>query len=46
MRTIVKENPTIASCAMLFEHDYYPSKGRVFVPSLSETCSASLVISE
>ena len=32
MERIVRQNPTIAGCAVLFEHDYYPSKGRLFVP--------------
>lgn len=32
LQRIVRQNPQIVSCGLLFEPDYFPSKGRYFVP--------------
>ena len=32
LERIVKENPWIVSCGLLFVPDYYPEKGKYFVP--------------
>ena len=32
---IVKQNPTVVSCGLLFEPDFYPQKGRFYVPFAS-----------
>ena len=32
LERMVRLNPAIACCAILFEQNYYPSKGRVFIP--------------
>ena len=32
MERIVRLNPQIVCCSMLFEPNYYPDKGRMFIP--------------
>ena len=32
MERMVRQNPSIACCALLFKRGYYPSKGQVFIP--------------
>ena len=45
MERIVSKNLPIVCCAMLFKQDYYPSKGRVFVPCARRNASDSIVVS-
>ena len=45
MERIVRQNPSIVCCAMLFKHDYYPSKGRVFIPCAREDKAGNIVVS-
>ncbi len=45
MERIVRQNPSIVCCAMLFLQDYYPSKGRVFVPCARKDKADSIVVS-
>ena len=45
MERIVRQNPSIACCAMLFEQNYYPSKGKVFVPCARRDSADSIRVS-
>ena len=45
MERIVRQNADIVCCAMLFKQDYYPSKGRVFVPCARLDSADRLVVS-
>ena len=45
MERIVRQNTNIVCCAMLFRQNYYPSKGRVFVPCARKDVSGELVVS-
>ena len=45
MERIVRQNPSIVCCAMLFKQDYYPSKGRVFVPCARKDKADNVVVS-
>ena len=45
MERIVRQNSNIVCCAMLFKQDYYPSKGRVFVPCARKDSADRLVVS-
>ena len=45
MERIVRQNSNIVCCAMLFRQDYYPSKGRVFVPCARKDSTDRLVVS-
>lgn len=45
MERIVRQNLNIVCCAMLFQQDYYPSKGRVFVPCARKDSTDKLVVS-
>lgn len=42
---VVRQNPTIACCAMLFLQNYYPEKGRVFVPCARRDAADSVRVS-
>lgn len=42
---IVRLNPSIACCAILFEQNYYPSKGKVFVPCARRDSKDSIRVS-
>ena len=44
MERIVRQNLPIVCCAMLFQQDYYPSKGRVFVPCARKDVADSVVV--
>ena len=44
MERIVRQNTNIVCCAMLFRQNYYPSKGRVFVPCARKDVSGELVV--
>ena len=45
MERIIRQNPSIVCTAMLFEPDFYPSKGRVFVPCARKDAADSLRVS-
>ncbi len=45
MERIVRQNLPIVCCAILFRQDYYPSKGRVFVPCARRNAADSVVVS-
>jgi sigma-B regulation protein RsbU (phosphoserine phosphatase) len=45
MERIVRQNPAIVCCAMLFKQDYYPSKGRVFVPCARKDTADNIIVS-
>ena len=45
MERMVKQNSNMVCCAMLFKQDYYPSKGRVFVPCARKDSADRLVVS-
>jgi anti-sigma regulatory factor (Ser/Thr protein kinase) len=45
MERIVRQNRPIVCCALLFKHDYYPSKGKVFVPCARRDSTDRLVVS-
>ena len=45
MVRIVRQNLPIVCCAILFRQDYYPSKGRVFVPCARRNAADSVVVS-
>ena len=45
MERIVRHNLPIVCCAILFRQDYYPSKGRVFVPCARRNAADSVVVS-
>ena len=45
MERIVRQNPPIVCCAMLFKQDYYPSKGRVFVPCARKDAADKIIVS-
>ena len=45
MERIIRQNPSIVCCAILFKQDYYPSKGRVFVPSARKDSTGNIVVS-
>ena len=42
---IVRLNPTIACSAILFEHNYYPGKGKVFIPCARKDSNDDVKIS-
>ena len=45
MERIVRQNPAIVCSAILFLQDYYPAKGRVFVPCARNDSAGSIVVS-
>ncbi len=45
MQRIIRQNRSIVCCALLFKHDYYPSKGRVFVPCARKDAADSIIVS-
>lgn len=45
MQRIIRQNRSIVCCALLFKQDYYPSKGRVFVPCARKDASDSIIVS-
>ena len=45
MERIVRQNLPIVCCAMLFKQDYYPSKGRVFVPCARKDAADNIIVS-
>ena len=45
MERMVRQNPSIVCCAMLFKQNYYPSKGRVFVPCARKDAADRIVVS-
>lgn len=45
MERVVRKNPYIVCCALLFKQDYYPSKGRVFVPCARKDTANNIVVS-
>ena len=45
MERIVRQNSNIVCCAMLFKQDYYPSKGRVFVPCARKDTADNIIVS-
>ncbi len=45
MERIVTKNPSIVCCALLFKQDYYPAKGRVFVPCARKDKADSIIVS-
>ena len=45
MERIVRQNTSIVCCAMLFKQNYYPSKGRVFVPCARKDSTGGIVVS-
>ena len=45
MERIIRQNPSIVCCAILFKQDYYPSKGRVFVPCARKDSTGNIVVS-
>lgn len=45
MERIIRQTPSIVCCAMLFKQDYYPSKGRVFVPCARKDAADSIIVS-
>ena len=44
VRRIVSQNPPIASCNVLFEPNYYPGKGRTFIPCARRDGTDSIVV--
>jgi len=45
MERIVRQNPSIVCCAMLFKQDYYPAKGRLFVPCARKNAADHIIVS-
>lgn len=45
MQRIIRQNRSIVCCALLFKQDYYPSKGRVFVPCARKDAADSIIVS-
>ena len=45
MQRIIRQNRSIVCCALLFKQDYYPSKGRVFVPCARKDASDNIIVS-
>ena len=45
MERMVKQNPSIVCCALLFKQDYYSSKGRVFVPCARKDSANQIIVS-
>ena len=45
MERIVGQNPAISCCALLFKQDYYPTKGRVFVPCARKDAADHVIVS-
>ena len=45
MQRIIRQNRSIVCCALLFKQDYYPSKGRVFVPCARKDVADSIIVS-
>ena len=45
MQRIIRQNRSIVCCALLFKHDYYPSKDRVFVPCARKDAADSIIVS-
>ena len=45
MERIVRQNPSIVCCALLFQQDYYPTKGRVFVPCARKDAADHIIVS-
>ena len=45
MERIVRQNTNVVCCAMLFKQNYYPGKGRVFVPCARKDSTDRLVVS-
>ena len=45
MQRIIRQNRSIVCCALLFKQDYYPSKGRVFVPCARKDTSDNIIVS-
>ena len=45
MERMVRQNPSIVCCAMLFKQNYYPSKGQVFVPCARKDAADRIVVS-
>ena len=45
MQRIIRQNRSIVCCALLFKQDYYPSKGRVFVPCARKDEADSIIVS-
>ena len=45
MKRIIRQNRSIVCCALLFKQDYYPSKGRVFVPCARKDATDSIIVS-
>ena len=42
---IVRQNLPIVCCAILFQQNYYPNKGRVFIPCARKDSADSIVVS-
>ena len=45
MERMVRQNPSIVCCAILFKKDYYPSKGKVFVPCARMDAADKIIVS-
>jgi sigma-B regulation protein RsbU (phosphoserine phosphatase) len=45
MQRIIRQNHSIVCCALLYKQDYYPSKGRVFVPCARKDAADSIIVS-
>ena len=45
MERIIRQNHPISCCALLFKQDYYPSKGRVFIPCARKDSAGHIVVS-
>ena len=45
MQRIIRQNRSIVCCALLYKQDYYPSKGRVFVPCARKDAADSIIVS-
>lgn len=45
MQRIIRQNRSIVCCALLFKQDYYPSKGRVFVPCARKDAADCIIVS-
>ena len=45
MQRIIRQNRSIVCCALLFKQDYYPSKGRLFVPCARKDAADSIIVS-